>query len=606
MDAGEVEGVAKRVAPPGRSLARQVQRTRLWLPLAIAGAVAVFELVLFPRLGPVVLWVRLALYGLLGPATTFLTLSWIVGEVEAREAAQRRFWDTYHELQASHELLSSIQRVTERFAGATDLEAAVRAAASGIREATGADASAVLLGSGPRELVAHEGLREGMQALLQERDKALRRGEPQSDSCDTPSGPRTVLSVPIRTASEVEGSLHAVFTDPPSERAREAFGILSGQFASVAEAARSRMRDLLTLFDVDRSIRAEGNLERLLEALLERTMRRLGATRGAVHLADGTSMLQPRVVRGAASARPLRLDDGRLGPLGAKTEPVLLAELDGALRREGGDLLAGAGSAVLLPLSAEGEPLGTVLLAHEDPRAMDEGQLPFLSLIAGQVSLALRNARAYLHSEEIAIGEERARIAREIHDGVAQSLAFAALKIDLGRRLLGRDGERAGRELTEAGDTVREAIRELRRSIFALRPVDLERHGFVETVRRYLTDFGPQNDVNVMTEIGELPELEVRSEALLFRIFQEAMHNVAKHAGARRVTVRLGTDEDDRAFVEVEDDGAGFDPEAVGDRVTSAGGLGLRQMRERVESRGGAFEIDTAPGRGTRVRAALR
>src|SRR5690606_28868109 len=108
----------------------------------------------------------------------------------------------------------------------------------------------------------------------------------------------------------------------------------------------------------------------------------------------------------------------------------------------------------------------------------------------GQVSLAVRNARAYLHSEELAIAEERARIAREIHDGVAQSLAFAALKLDLVERLLGRDPKKAAEELAVARATIRETIKEVRRSIFALRPVDLERYGFLETMRRYLVDYG--------------------------------------------------------------------------------------------------------------------
>jgi signal transduction histidine kinase len=145
----------------------------------------------------------------------------------------------------------------------------------------------------------------------------------------------------------------------------------------------------------------------------------------------------------------------------------------------------------------------------------------------------------------------------------------------------------------------------VRRSIFALRPVDLERHGFVETVRRYAIDFGEQNGVQTQVEIGDVGDLDVRSEAVLFRIFQEAMHNVAKHANAGRVTISLGRDTRVRAFVEVADDGSGFDVGQVGDRVTSAGGLGLRQMRERVEARGGIFELVSAPGQGTTVRAAL-
>src|SRR5690606_29826112 len=153
--------------------------------------------------------------------------------------------------------------------------------------------------------------------------------------------------------------------------------------------------------------------------------------------------------------------------------------------------------------------------------------------------------------------------------------------------------------------SVRESIKEIRRSIFALRPVDLERHGFVETVRRYAVDFGQQNDVKVTLHTGDLPKLSVQSEAVLFRIFQEAMHNVAKHAKARSVDVELGTDAGGMAFVRIVDDGIGFEPAAVSDRVSSAGGLGLRQMRERVAARGGRLDIETGGGAGTRLFAAV-
>ena len=152
---------------------------------------------------------------------------------------------------------------------------------------------------------------------------------------------------------------------------------------------------------------------------------------------------------------------------------------------------------------------------------------------------------------------------------------------------------------------MRESIKEIRRSIFALRPVDLERHGFVETVRRYAVDFGQQNGVKVTLRAGELLNLSIKSEAVLFRIFQEAMHNVAKHARARNVEVELGTDAGGMAFVRITDDGVGFEMGAVSDRVSSAGGLGLRQMRERVTARGGKLDIETTVGTGTRLFAAV-
>lgn len=274
-----------------------------------------------------------------------------------------------------------------------------------------------------------------------------------------------------------------------------------------------------------------------------------------------------------------------------------------------GPVLARAGSALSLPLRTEEELLGCVVLAHPDPEHFHEANLPFLNLLAGQVSLAVRNARAYLQSEELAIAEERARIAREIHDGVAQSLAFSALKLDLVGRMLAQPGgaglEKAAAELEATKKTIREAIREVRRSIFALRPIDLERHGFVETIRRYVDDYAQQNDIRVQLTVQGLPKLTAKSEAVLFRIFQEAMNNVAKHARARHVAVTVGKTCDACGFIEVTDDGQGFDPTLVSDRVTSAGGLGLKQMRERVQARGGAFELTSSPGQGTRVYASV-
>ncbi len=597
---------AERDASARRRLATEVQRARIWLPLAIIGIVFLFELGLLPQLGPGTNpWVRLGFYAVFGPLATTITLSWILGEVKGRERAQAELGSTYLELQQSHDLLASIHAVTERFALAADVEEAIRAGVTGIRKATGARGSALVLGASDPDLTAEEGLDPATRDRIRARDARIRGGGQPGEAEPVDGGTAYVLSAPVRIAGTTEGSVHAVFDAPPETTARDAFYILAGEFASALEATRGRMRDLLTLFEVDRSVRAEGNLDRLLGRLLERTMQRVDANAGAVFLADDGPLLHPKVVRPDRPLEPLRSGEDRLARLAASGTPHLIGVIGDDLREEGGGLLQGAACAVVLPLATETDTLGALVLVHDRPGAVGEGQLPFLALLAGQVATAVRNARAYLASEEVAIGEERSRIAREIHDGVAQSLAFAGLKVDLATRLLDRDADRARAELALARTTVRDAIAELRRSIFALRPVDLERHGFVDTVRRYADDFGPQNGVQVQVEIQEVGDVDVRNEAILFRIFQEAMHNVAKHAGARTVTVHLGRDAEGRTFVDVADDGAGFDVDAVGDRVTSAGGLGLRQMRERVEARGGTFEMHSAPGEGTRVRAAL-
>jgi len=602
-------GHAPRAEQRPGSLYDQVRFARLWLPLTIVGVVLVHQLVVVPLGGErYQFWAQLLFYSILGPLATFVTLNWIATEVRLREQAQDELARLFDQLRSSHELLTAIQNVTEQFAAATDLEAALSAASSGIREVTGASAVAVLVGPVGYGVTSGVGLSQAQQQDAIERDRALREHRSRSERTQLEGVNQWVLTMPLTWGGNLEGSLHAYYAGSPDGRQREAFSILASEFSASAEATRSRTRDLLTLFDVDRSIRAEGNLERLLHSLLAQMMSRVNARVAGVYLLDEGDLLQLHAEVGSprsSTTLPLRLGEGLIGQAARSREPRIVSHLADNDRLSGGPLLAAAGSAATLPLFAEDGLLGLVVLAHPDSDHFDAANLPFLGLLASQVSLAVRNANAYLHSEELAIAEERARIAREIHDGVAQSLAFAALKLDLVVRLLQRDASQARVELDNVRDTVRETIKEVRRSIFALRPVDLERHGLLETVRRYAVDFGQQNDVHVRLALDMLPELDLKSEAVLFRIFQEAMNNVAKHAAARTVDIRVGVSDAGMVYVLVRDDGRGFDPASVGDRVTSAGGLGLKQMRERVEARGGSFVIDSQLGLGTTVQASV-
>lgn len=601
-----------------RSLHEEVRFARLWLPLTILGVVLVYQLGVAQITHPWVrFWALLLFYGIVGPIVTYVTLNWIANEVRQRERAQHELAHLYDELRASHELLTAIQRVTEQFATAADLEAALGAATDGIRDVTGAAGVAVMVGPNELGLSRSRSLTAAQEADALAYDGLLREGESPPEERRVSGTEWWVLTMPLLWGGGLEGSLQAYYADPPEPRQREAFSILSSEFSAAAEASRGRTRDLLMLFDVDRSIRAEGNLERLLDVLLALMMTRVDADVGGVFLVDDKEVLHLRSAAGSGASAAtggaawstttptLRLGEGLVGVAAERRESHIVDQLTAADREGCASLLSVQQSAVALPLLSDSELLGVVLLAHPAPDHFTDAALPFLGLLANQVSLAVRNANAYIRSEELAIAEERARIAREIHDGIAQTLAFAALKLDLVTRIMRRDPDTAQEELTAVREALRETIKEVRRSIFALRPIDLERYGFVETVRRYVTDFGQQNDVRVRLALDELPDLGLKSEAMLFRVFQEAMHNVAKHSRARNVDVAVGTGEDGEVFIAVSDDGVGFVPSEVADRVTSAGGLGLRQMSERVEARGGRFSVESEPGRGTRLLASV-
>ncbi len=585
----------------------EVRRARLWLPATIIGVVLVWQLVVVP-LGDATwqFWSTLLFYGILGPAVTFIVLDWIAGEVRLREEAQARLSSLYTELRDSHELLAGIQRVTEAFAAAPDLEATISAAGRGLCQVTGARGAAVVLEYSGTRLSETYGLDE-TQAEEARRWALNVSGDQQLDYLDLGDSRHYVLLEPVIWGGRLTGSVQAWFALPPDARQREAFSILAAEFAAAAEAAGARMRDIYMLADVDRSFRAEGNLSRLLQTLLLQMTQRTGATTGGVYLLDDAGLLH---LGGSVpearpfSAVPIRPGNGLIGAVAMAGETLLIQDTSSRSGdRLDSPLLTGAGSVLLLPMRREENVLGVVVLAHEERHAFNASAVPLLEVLTGQVSWAVRNASAYMYSEELAIAEERARIAREIHDGIAQSLAFTALKLDLIARLLHRDPAKATEELELVARTVRELIREVRRSIFALRPVDLERLGFVETLRRYASDYGQQNEIFVTVDVEEVTGLSLKAETALFRIFQESMNNIAKHAQARNVRVEAGHGSGQIAYVQVSDDGNGFDLQAADTRAGLVGGLGLRQMRERMDAVGGRFMITSHPGEGTTVRA---
>ena len=204
-------------------------------------------------------------------------------------------------------------------------------------------------------------------------------------------------------------------------------------------------------------------------------------------------------------------------------------------------------------------------------------------------------------SEAEAIDAERRRIAHEIHDGVAQSLAGLRFKSALWSHLA--DGAPPGMRaaLGELRDVLTVAIADLRRAIFALRPVDLQTLGFFPALTHLVADFGDQNQLAVQLDVtGSHADLPAVYELPLFRILQEGLSNVGQHARASSVLVCLAVDAAGGVVVSVRDNGQGFDPQQLVP-VDHDGHFGLRQMRERILDLGGSLDIHSAPGQGAEL-----
>lgn len=208
-------------------------------------------------------------------------------------------------------------------------------------------------------------------------------------------------------------------------------------------------------------------------------------------------------------------------------------------------------------------------------------------------------------SEAEAIAAERRRIAHEIHDGVAQNLAGLRFKSALWSHLADAAPPDMRVALDELQTVITDAIVDLRRAIFALRPLDLEALGFFPALRQLVGDFGDQNQVVARLEVsGPQEALPAAYESPLFRIIQEGLNNVGQHARASLVKVRLTVDAAGGVAVSLRDNGRGFDPSQLSP-TDHAGHFGLRQMRERILALDGTLDIRSAIGQGTELAITL-
>jgi signal transduction histidine kinase len=232
------------------------------------------------------------------------------------------------------------------------------------------------------------------------------------------------------------------------------------------------------------------------------------------------------------------------------------------------------------------------------------------AIITGQLASALRKrveeARRrerelrllYEQARELAALQERQRLARELHDSVSQALYGISLGAHTVRDALESSDPEQALASTEYVLALAEAgLAEMRALIFELRPESLETEGLVAALDKQVVVLRTRHKLTVEADLGEEPDLSLEKKEVLYRIAQEALHNIIKHARASTVFLRLARQENE-IILEVRDNGRGFDPTGP-----FPGHLGLRSMQERVERVGGALTRESAPGQGTCIQA---
>ncbi|WP_293912372.1 sensor histidine kinase [Deinococcus sp.] len=332
----------------------------------------------------------------------------------------------------------------------------------------------------------------------------------------------------------------------------------------------SAVREVAALREVAATVAYAGSLEETLGRLLRRA-------------------------QGATSARSVRLGVGEHSALSGPPFSVpgsLQATNRGRdtlspLRNEQG----GDGQLLSLAVSSRGEVLGTLEAVYDHAPSVREMQ--FWAAVADQAAVSADIARLIDQAQTRGSEQERARLARELHDSVAQALYGVSLATRTARALIEKNPVRASESLDFAVSLADGASAEMKALLFALRPDALEEGGLVAALSRLAEMLRLRYSLDVSFEAPAEPPLDIAAKGTLYRVAQEATHNAVKHARARHLTLRL-VPLGEGWRLTVSDDGAGFDPSA-----TRPGSLGLKSMHERAALIGAALGLRSAPGVGT-------
>lgn len=395
------------------------------------------------------------------------------------------------------------------------------------------------------------------------------------------------------------------------QRIQERTAELRALNATLEQRIAGRTRDLSALYAVSSVASEAHDLDSLLSESLTRTVSSLQSDAGAVYLIEEagerqvSNHLRLAVHQAASSAALAQLQtqiekQHRADWVIENGEPMLIpGSQDGETPTT--DLPSEQPFTLLIvPMRTEGKVVGLMSLSRFANPLFNLEEVALLSAIADQVGVAVAGYRLRQMAHQAQVLAQRQKLAADLHDSVTQSLYGLVAFSEAGLAQIERADLPALKKTIEriSGET-RQALKEMRLFLHELRPLVLESEGLVGALHQRMAAVEGRSDVHARLLADETINLPFEIEETLFRISQEALNNILRHAHAANVTVFLGR-EKDLVLLEVIDDGCGFDAQAV-----SAGRMGLENMRARAAAVGGEFRIHSVPGHGTRLKVSV-
>jgi signal transduction histidine kinase len=371
----------------------------------------------------------------------------------------------------------------------------------------------------------------------------------------------------------------------------------------IYDQMRRRLSESESIQRIAKGLLQRIGLDEVLQIICAEAMKLTGATGSAVLLLEEDGWLRVTKSAGSPTYSLNRLPiSGSFAGRAFQTGEHVWVNLqdsdpdDDVHQLQGYPWIQGLVSLLVVPLKVDTIVIGILNILNK-PGELTQEDIRIIDLFADQAAIIIEHIRLQYQAEQLAVLEERQRLARELHDSVTQALYSVTLYADAARMAFSaQKWEALERNLQEVRNMSREAMYDMRLLVFELRPFMLETEGLASALKARLAAVEGRSGLRTEVLVEKERRLPIKIEEELYRIAQEALNNVVKHAGATQVQIQLKYDEN-AVSLEMMDDGKGFEPGVV----RQSGGFGLQGIKERVQQLGGTLKIESAPLRGTRL-----
>lgn len=440
---------------------------------------------------------------------------------------------------------------------------------------------------------------------------------PSEDAMRLTALKRRVMATGLLTREEVSVTVGARtnFYDMTLDPLLDADGAISGLTCAATDITerkelydqmRRRLSESESIQRIAKGLLQRIGLDEVLQIICAEAMQLTDATGSAILLLEEDGWLTVTKSAGTPTYSLKRLPvGGSFAGYAFQTGEHVWVNLedrdpDNVQELQGYPWIQGLSSLLVVPLKVDTKVIGILNILNK-PGELTQEDMRIIDLFADQAAIIIEHVRLQYQAEQLAVLEERQRLARELHDSITQALYSVTLYADAARMAFAAEKwDALQKNLQEVRNMAREAMYDMRLLVFELRPFMLESEGLVSALRSRLAAVEGRSGLQTEVLVERERRLPIRIEEEMYRIAQEGLNNIVKHAEATKVQIKLKYDEN-TVLLEMIDDGKGFDPKVA----HRSGGFGLQGIQERVNQLGGTLRIESSPLRGTHLSVSI-